>query len=98
MQFYRDIINDMYEGMKNNNDIPDKVETDILKYLKENERFEIQNNHRLIVSQMLAQPFDLIPELDDNRWILSPKKHPSSPGSHPRYIPPPDNDYLLADD
>ena len=36
-------------------------------------RLEIRNDQRLVISQMLAQPFEMIPEIDNMPWDLKEK-------------------------
>ena len=46
-------------------------EGDIKAYLEGSANFEV-NDDRLIISQMLAQPFDNIPPLDGRPWDFKP--------------------------
>ncbi len=50
--------------------IPRFSKVDILDYLQENTRLEITNDQRLIISQMLAQPIEMIPDIMNMPWDL----------------------------
>ncbi len=50
---------------------PGRHDCDILEYVRGIGRFEITNNSRILISQMLAQPFNEIPELNGSIWHLS---------------------------
>ena len=39
-------------------------------YVGRNTRLEIRNDQRLVISQMLAQPYEMIPEIDRMPWDL----------------------------
>lgn len=51
--------------------IPEAQKDEILRYLKSDSSFEI-HNPRLLISQMLAQPFEKIPPLDGMPWDFVP--------------------------
>ena len=42
-------------------------------YVGRNTRLEIRNDQRLVISQMLAQPYEMIPEIDKMPWDLKEK-------------------------
>ena len=67
--FYRDSIDYMIKAQKNAN-IPDFKELDVLHYLHGNIKFEVANDQRLVISQMLAQPIEMIPEIENMPWDL----------------------------
>ena len=46
---------------------------DVFDYVGRNTRLEIRNDQRLVISQMLAQPYEMIPEIDKMPWDL--KEH-----------------------
>ncbi len=45
----------------------------VFDYIGRNTRLEIRNDQRLVISQMLAQPFEMIPELNNMPWNLKEK-------------------------
>ena len=72
VQFYRDVISHMSMALLAAG-FPAKVEKNILDYLAGADsfsRFEERSNNRILISQMLAQPFDLIPPLSGTKWLL----------------------------
>ena len=50
--------------------IPYFKDADVFDYAGRNTRFEIRHDQRLIISQMLAQPYELIPEIENMPWNL----------------------------
>src|SRR5574344_535723 len=56
--------------------IPDAVEGNILRYLNNNVNLEVRNNSRLLISQMLAQPFEKIPALKNMPWNFGNQQIP----------------------
>ena len=53
--------------------IPFFKDADVFDYVGRNTRLEIRNDQRLVISQMLAQPFELIPEINNMPWNLREK-------------------------
>lgn len=47
-----------------------EVGSDVFDYVGRNTRLEIRNDQRLVISQMLAQPYEMIPEIDKMPWEL----------------------------
>ena len=45
-------------------------DADVFDYVGRNTRLEIRNDQRLVISQMLAQPYEMIPEIDKMPWDL----------------------------
>ena len=81
VRFYHDVISYMSMALQKAT-FPAKVEHNILDYLSGGDgslRFEENGNNRILISQMLAQPFDLIPPLSGEKWILHSKNDPKLP-------------------
>ncbi len=78
VSFYGKNIRRMITAHKNAG-IPNAEEEDILKYLNNNFDFEIENNPRLLISQMLAQPYELIPHLENMPWNFPPILRDNTP-------------------
>ena len=53
--------------------IPFFKDADVFDYIGRNTRLEIRNDQRLVISQMLAQPFEMIPEINNMPWNLAEK-------------------------
>ena len=53
--------------------IPFFKDSDVFDYVGRNTRLEIRNDQRLVISQMLAQPFEMIPEITHMPWDLKVK-------------------------
>jgi hypothetical protein len=47
---------------------------DVIDYLRGNTVLEVKNDQRLIISQMLAQPYEMIPEINNMPWDISEKE------------------------
>ncbi len=69
VEFYRSSIEYMEDAQKNA-DIPLFKDADVFDYVGRNTRLIIRNDQRLIISQMLAQPYEMIPEIDKMPWDL----------------------------
>ena len=67
--FYRVSIEFMKRAQENAG-IPYFKDADVFDYVGRNTQFEIRHDQRLIISQMLAQPFELIPEIENMPWNL----------------------------
>ncbi len=72
MQFYRTSIEYMKKAQERAG-IPFFKDSDVFDYIGRNTRLEIRNDQRLVISQMLAQPFELIPEIDNMPWDFKEK-------------------------
>lgn len=72
VEFYRSSIEYMKEVQKNAG-IPFFKDADVFDYIGKNTRLEIRNDQRLVISQMLAQPFEMIPEINNMPWNLKEK-------------------------
>lgn len=70
--FYRASIEHMKKAQESAG-IPFFKDADIFDYVGRNTRLEIRNDQRLVISQMLAQPYEMIPEIDKMPWDL--KEH-----------------------
>ncbi|MHC1787217.1 MAG: hypothetical protein AB9880_09180 [Christensenellales bacterium] len=73
VQFYLASIEHMEKAQKNAG-FPFFKYGDVIDYLKENVLLEVRNDQRLIISQMLAQPYEMIPEIDNMPWDIREKK------------------------
>ena len=69
VEFYRSSIEYMKKAQKNAG-IPFFKDDDVFDYVGNNTRLEIRNDQRLVISQMLAQPYEMIPEIDKMPWEL----------------------------
>ncbi len=69
VEFYRSSIEHMKKA-QGNAGIPFFKDADVYDYLGRNTSLEIRNDQRLIISQMLAQPYEMIPEIDNMPWNL----------------------------
>ena len=78
VQFYRDVIGHMSNALEAAG-FPGKRECDILDYVREINRFAVVDNSRLLISQMLAQPFNEIPKLDGSIWRMSQRTNRDLP-------------------
>lgn len=76
--FYKHNIERMTTAHKNAG-IPEAQKDDISHYLKSDSSFEI-HNPRLLISQMLAKPYELIPSLDNMPWDFVPFPNSSKTG------------------
>ena len=65
--FYEQAISYMIDAQKNS-DIPRAVKESIFHYLRGNNLFEEKSN-RLLISQMLAQPYEQLPEIANMTWV-----------------------------
>ena len=72
VEFYRASIEYMKKA-QGNAGIPFFKDSDVFDYVGRNTRLEIRNDQRLVISQMLAQPFEMIPEIDNMPWNLKEK-------------------------
>jgi len=70
--FYRSSIEHMKKA-QGTAGIPFFKDDDVFDYVGRNTRLEIRNDQRLVISQMLAQPYEMIPEIDKMPWDL--KEH-----------------------
>lgn len=70
VQLYHDVIWHMSAALKAAGFL-EKTNCDILDYVRQIDRFEEKENSRVLISQMLAQPFNEIPKLDGSFWKLS---------------------------
>lgn len=96
VKFYEDVLSHMCMANRNAG-FPPKSKENILDYINDYDRFVVKDNPRIIISQMLAQPFELIPELNGASWRLdktnwnddapSNMRNPESE-SVPHYSPP----------
>ena len=80
VEFYRASIEYMKKA-QGNAGIPFFKDSDIFDYVGKNTRLEIRNDQRLVISQMLAQPFEMIPEITNMPWNLK-DKDVTSKGKH----------------
>lgn len=78
VQFYRDVIGHMSNALKDAG-FPGKRERDILDYVRGINRFAVVDNSRVLISQMLAQPFNEIPKLDGSIWRMSQRANRDLP-------------------
>ena len=69
VEFYRASIEHMKKAQMAAG-IPFFKDADVFDYVGRNTRLEIRNDQRLIISQMLAQPYEMIPEIDKMPWDL----------------------------
>ncbi len=69
VEFYRVSIEYMKKA-QGNAGIPFFKDSDVFDYIGRNTRLEIRNDQRLVISQMLAQPFEMIPEINNMPWNL----------------------------
>ena len=69
IEFYRASIEYM-KKVQERAGIPFFKDSDVFDYIGRNTRLEIRNDQRLVISQMLAQPFEMIPEIDNMPWNL----------------------------
>ena len=67
--FYRSSIEHMKKAQEAAG-IPFFKDADVFDYVGRNTRLEIRNDQRLVISQMLAQPYEMIPEIDKMPWDL----------------------------
>lgn len=70
--FYNQAVNYM-KYVQLSASIPNAIEDDILRYLRNNISLEVKSD-RLLISQMLAQPFEMIPEIVNMSWITPVKR------------------------
>lgn len=68
--FYRAAIEFMEKVQINAGVIPFFRDADVFDYVGRNTHLEIRYDQRLIISQMLAQPYELIPEIENMPWDL----------------------------
>lgn len=80
VEFYRASIEYM-KKVQGNAGIPFFKDADVFDYVGRNTRLEIRNDQRLVISQMLAQPFEMIPEITNMPWNLK-DKDVTSRGKH----------------
>ena len=69
VEFYRSSIEFMKKAQEGAG-IPFFKDADVFDYVGRNTRLEIRNDQRLVISQMLAQPYEMIPEIDKMPWDL----------------------------
>ena len=69
VEFYRTSIEYMKKAQENAG-IPFFKDSDVFDYIGRNTKLEIRNDQRLVISQMLAQPFEMIPEITNMPWNL----------------------------
>ncbi len=72
VEFYRASIEYMKKA-QGNAGIPFFKDSDVFDYVGRNTKLEIRNDQRLVISQMLAQPFEMIPEITHMPWNLKDK-------------------------
>ena len=70
VEFYRSSI-DFMKKIQGSAGIPFFKDADVFDYVGKDTRLTIRNDQRLIISQMLAQPFEMIPEIENMPWDLS---------------------------
>ena len=69
VQFYHEIIKETDDNfVRNWVKYPGCVEKDILDFMRGRLNLEVENNSRLVISQMLAQPFEKMPPLVGQEW------------------------------
>lgn len=73
VEFYKASIEHM-KTVQANAGIPYFKDADVYDYIGKNIQLEIRNDQRLVISQMLAQPIEMIPEIDHMPWELKEKK------------------------
>ena len=69
MTFYRTSIDYMKKAQEAAG-IPFFKDADVFDYIGRSTRLQIRNDQRLVISQMLAQPYEMIPEIDKMPWDL----------------------------
>ena len=72
VEFYTSSIEYM-KNVQKNAGIPFFKDADVYDYAGRNTRLEIRNDQRLVISQMLAQPFEMIPEINNMPWDFKEK-------------------------
>lgn len=75
--FYKHNIERLADAQKKAG-VPEAQEDDILSYLKNESVFEV-HNPRLLISQMLAQPYEMMPPLDNLPEDFVPLPNPTYP-------------------
>lgn len=66
---YHEIVSVTDEAYKNAwLKYPGAVEMDMMEFMRDKARLDVKNNPRLVISQMLAQPFEMMPELAGMPW------------------------------
>lgn len=66
---YHEIVSNTDEAYKNAwLKYSGAVEMDMMEFMRDKSSLEIKNNPRLVISQMLAQPFEKMPELSGMPW------------------------------
>ena len=73
VQFYLASMKHMEQAQKNAG-FPFFKYGDVIDYLKGNIQLEVKNDQRLIISQMLAQPYEMIPEIKNMPWEIGEKE------------------------
>lgn len=73
VQFYLASMKHMEQAQKNAG-FPFFKYGDVIDYLKGNIQLEVKNDQRLIISQMLAQPYEMIPEIQNMPWEIGEKE------------------------
>ncbi len=72
VEFYRASIEYM-KKVQANAGIPFFKDADVFDYVGSKIQLDIRNDQRLVISQMLAQPFEMIPEITNMPWDLKEK-------------------------
>ena len=72
VQFYQTTISYMIDAQKNAG-IPYIKKADITDYVSRSTNLDVRNDQRLLISQMLAQPYEMIPEIMHMPWDLNEK-------------------------
>jgi hypothetical protein len=66
---YHEIVSNTDEAYKNAwLKYSGAIEMDMMEFMRDKSSLEIKNNPRLVISQMLAQPFEKMPELSGMPW------------------------------
>lgn len=73
VQFYLASIEHMEKAQKNAGFQSFKY-GDVIDYLRGSIQLEVKNDQRLIISQMLAQPYEMIPEIKNMPWEIAEKE------------------------
>ncbi len=89
VSFYHECVDDMIKVHKDTMSCyPGSVNQDMVIYMRNKVELDVDDNHRLLISQMLAQPFEKMPELTGQAWNL--EKTP------PQKNAPPPEDLMLS--
>jgi hypothetical protein len=69
VKIYHDVISETdYDCVRAWSKYPGRKESDILDFMKGQFSLEVEGNSRLVISQMLAQPFEKMPQLVGQEW------------------------------